>query len=150
MFTSQEKWQETCTDEQGIPDKTWTREKETNKRWKLGHVLQEGCKDAVWACRDGVRKTKAHLELHLAGDLKGKKKGFYKYFSSKRQIRGNMDPLLNGTEELVTKNMEKPRCSMRYLAWSLLVCLLSSVPNSGEQWENLEQRRLNFGRGESC
>ena len=35
-------------------------------------------------CRDGGRKAKAHLKLTLAGHVKGNKKSFCCYISSKR------------------------------------------------------------------
>jgi len=34
------------------------------------------------ACRDAVRKAKAHLLFSLARDMKSNKKGFYKYSSN--------------------------------------------------------------------
>lgn len=51
--------------------------KEEYDRWKLGQVMQEKYKHIVRACRDGVRKTRAHLELRLASYMKGNK-SFYK------------------------------------------------------------------------
>lgn len=54
-----------------------------------------------------VRKDKVHLELNLAPDVKGNKKGFSKYVSSKRKTRKNMIPLPNGAEALLTQNMKK-------------------------------------------
>lgn len=41
------------------------------KRRKQGQVALEECRDAVHACRDGIRKAKALLEFHLAGDVEG-------------------------------------------------------------------------------
>ncbi|KAK4828211.1 hypothetical protein QYF61_024645 [Mycteria americana] len=40
-------------------------------------------------------------------DVKYKKKGFYKYNSSKRKTRKNVGPLLSGAGDLVTKDVEK-------------------------------------------
>lgn len=51
-------------------------------------------------CRDGVRKVKAHLELNVTRGMKGNKKGFCRYNGSKREIRENVAPLLNDTEDL--------------------------------------------------
>lgn len=45
------------------------------KRWKQGHVAWEEYSDAVRMCRDGIRKAKAWLELHLARDVKINKRG---------------------------------------------------------------------------
>jgi len=36
-----------------------------------------------------VREAKANLELNLVRDVKGNKKGFYKYINSKRKTREN-------------------------------------------------------------
>ena len=58
-------------------------------------------------CRDGVRKAKVHLELNLARGMKSNKKGFYRFMSSKIKTMENVGPLLNGTGDLVLKDMEK-------------------------------------------
>lgn len=50
-------------------------------------MTQVDNRDAVQMCRNGVDKCNAHLELNLARDSKGNKKGFYGYISSKRQMR---------------------------------------------------------------
>jgi len=50
-----------------------------------------GC---VGTCRNPVRKPKAQLELKLAREVKGGKKGFCKYLASKRESVGSMGPLL--------------------------------------------------------
>lgn len=42
------------------------------------------------ACRDQVSKVKAHLELNLARDVKGKRGSFYRYISRKRQTGQNV------------------------------------------------------------
>ena len=41
----------------------------------------------------------------MVKDVKGNKKGFYKYISSKRKARKNVVPLLNWHGDLVTKTM---------------------------------------------
>ena len=56
---------------------------------------------------DGKRKAKTHLELNWVRDVKGNKKGFYKYTCSKRRAGKKVDPLLNGAGALVAKDMEK-------------------------------------------
>lgn len=68
-------------------------------------MIQEEYKDAVRAC--SVRKAKAHPEYNLVRDMKGNKKGIPRRMSSKRRGRENVGVPLNGTEELVTKDMEK-------------------------------------------
>lgn len=43
-------------------------------------------------CKDGVRKVKAILELTLARDTKGNRKGFYRYVNQKRKVREGSPP----------------------------------------------------------
>lgn len=45
--------------------------------------------------------------MNLARNVKGNKKDFYKYVSSKSKTRENVGLLLNGTRALVTQDMEK-------------------------------------------
>jgi len=66
-----------------IPKKL-RHKKEAYKSWNQGLGTWEEYGDIVWVCSDGVRKAKDHLELNLARDMKGSKKAFYGYFSSKR------------------------------------------------------------------
>lgn len=70
-------------------------------------MTQEKYTFAVQSCKDEVRKAKANLELNLGRDVKGNKKGFYKYMNSKEKTRESMSPLLNRAGELVTNDMEK-------------------------------------------
>lgn len=65
-------------------------------------MTQEEYRNTVQLCRDGLRKAKIHLELNLAKDVKGNRKGFYKYTCSKRKTRENMASLLNGAGPLLT------------------------------------------------
>ena len=57
-----------------------------------GHATWEEYRNVVRACRDAMRKAKAHLELKLARDVKNNKKGFFNYISSKRKARDNVGP----------------------------------------------------------
>ncbi|KAK4805788.1 hypothetical protein QYF61_000394 [Mycteria americana] len=50
-------------------------------------LTQGEYKDTVRVCRNGVKKAKAHLELNMARDVNGNKKGFYRYMSSKKTTR---------------------------------------------------------------
>lgn len=47
-------------------------------------------------CRYKVKKDKAHLELNLSRYVKGNKKGFSRYISSKRKPRESMLLNMNG------------------------------------------------------
>lgn len=44
-------------------------------------------RNSIQAYRDKVRKDKGYLQLNLVGDIKGKKKSFYKYRSSKKRTK---------------------------------------------------------------
>jgi len=74
--------------------------------WKEGQATWEEFRNVVRACREETRKPKVHLELNLARDKKGNKKGFFNYISSKRKTRENMGPLLKGVGALVTEDTE--------------------------------------------
>ncbi|GAB0184039.1 mitochondrial enolase superfamily member 1 [Grus japonensis] len=89
-------------DEQGAPVKTQMEEGSLPKL-----ATWEEYRNIVRVCRDATRKTKAHLELNLARDVKDNKKGFFKYISSKRKTRENVGPLLNEVGALVTEDTEK-------------------------------------------
>lgn len=45
--------------------------------------------------RDRARKAKARMEYNLARDIRGNKKGIYKYISSKRNSRETMSSLFD-------------------------------------------------------
>ncbi|KAJ7399690.1 hypothetical protein BTVI_112609 [Pitangus sulphuratus] len=81
--------------------------KEIYGMWKKGQATWEDCRNIVRVCRDMTRKAKALLELRLAKDIKDNKKGFYKYISSKRNIRENVGLLLNKMGVLVMEDTEK-------------------------------------------
>ncbi|KAK4827396.1 hypothetical protein QYF61_017801 [Mycteria americana] len=48
------------------------------------------------AAREKIRKAKAELELNLAAAVKDNKKHFFKYISSKRRAKENLQPLVDG------------------------------------------------------
>ena len=54
-----------------------------------------------------MRKSKDHLELNLAMDVKGIKKGFPKYINRKWKTRENVGALLNEVGALVTEDTER-------------------------------------------
>ena len=51
-------------------------------RYGSRQVPQEGNRDAVQACRGGLRKAKACLELNLMSNMTSNQKGFYKCIST--------------------------------------------------------------------
>ncbi|KAK4825248.1 hypothetical protein QYF61_025647 [Mycteria americana] len=73
-------------------------------------------KDLLGRVLDTVRKAKTYLELKLARDTKGSKKGFYEYISGKGKTRENVDPLLNGARAMVTQHVKKARVLNAFFA----------------------------------
>ncbi|KAK4810836.1 hypothetical protein QYF61_008808 [Mycteria americana] len=57
--------------------------------------------------REKIRRAKAKLELSLAAAIKDNKKHFFKYISSKRRAKENLQPLVDGGGNTVTKDEEK-------------------------------------------
>ena len=72
---------------------------------RKGQATKEEFRNIAWACRDGVRKAKAQLELILARDTKGNKESYH-YINSKKQNRENVGPLLNEVGDLVTADTD--------------------------------------------
>jgi len=70
-----------------------TKEQEgTAQAMEAGRVYWEEYRDTAWLCRDGVRKTKAWLELNLTRDAKSNKKGCYRYVNQKRRVKESVPP----------------------------------------------------------
>lgn len=80
-------------------------QKETFKKWKKSHVIQEKYKDIVRTC--SVKKAKTNLECNVVRDVKGNKKGVFRHISNKRKIRENVGVLLNETGD---KRVGDKRC----------------------------------------
>ena len=64
--------------------------------------------------RDGFRKARALLKLRLARGIKDNK-SFYNYIGSKRLNKGNVSPLRNGVDDLVTADADKAEQLDAYL-----------------------------------
>ncbi|KAK4822673.1 hypothetical protein QYF61_019040 [Mycteria americana] len=75
--------------------------------WKKGQVSQEDYKGVVRLCREKIRRDKAELELNLAAAVKDNKKHFFKYISSERRAKENLQPLVDGGGNPVIKDKEK-------------------------------------------
>lgn len=56
---------------------------------KKGLATLEEYKNIVRACRDAVRRVKAHLELNLAREVKDNKKGLFLSISITKRRQGN-------------------------------------------------------------
>ncbi|KAK4818318.1 LOW QUALITY PROTEIN: hypothetical protein QYF61_010780, partial [Mycteria americana] len=70
-------------------------------------ATQEDYKGVARLCREKIRRAKAELELSLAAAVKDNKKYFFKYISSKRRAKENLQPLVDGGGNTVTKDEEK-------------------------------------------
>ncbi|KAK4810917.1 hypothetical protein QYF61_013325 [Mycteria americana] len=75
--------------------------------WKKGRATQEDYKGVARLCREKIRRAKAELELSLAAAVKDNKKHFFKYISSKRRAKENLQPLVDGGGNTVTEDEEK-------------------------------------------
>ncbi|KAK4828143.1 hypothetical protein QYF61_023959 [Mycteria americana] len=75
--------------------------------WKKAQATQEDYKGVARLCREKIRRAKAELELNLATAVKDKKNHFFKYISSKRRAKENLQPLVDGGGNTVTKDEEK-------------------------------------------
>ncbi|CAM5110091.1 unnamed protein product [Eretmochelys imbricata] len=81
--------------------------KEAYKKWKVGYMTREEYKNIALACRNEIRRAKAHLELQLARDVKSNKKGFFRYVGNKKKAKESVGPLMNEGGNLVTEDVEK-------------------------------------------
>ena len=84
--------------------------------WKQGRVTWGEYRDAVWTCREGIRKAKAQMELNLVKDVKNKKKGFYRYVGQKRQAKESIPSLAIGKGEVATTDMKKAEVLNEFFA----------------------------------
>ncbi|KAK4815887.1 hypothetical protein QYF61_009938 [Mycteria americana] len=75
--------------------------------WKKGRATQEDYRGVARLCREKTRRAKAELELSLAAAIKDNKKHFFKYISSKRRAKENLQPLVDVGGNTVTKDEEK-------------------------------------------
>lgn len=65
---------------------------------------------ATQLCRDGVRRTKVQLQLSLTRVTKNNKKGVYRYFIQKRQVKESVPPLMSKVDKLM--RMEKVKAEV--------------------------------------
>ncbi|KAK4812452.1 hypothetical protein QYF61_024853 [Mycteria americana] len=84
--------------------------------WKKGQASQEDYKGVAWLCREKIRRAKAELELNLATAVKDNKKYFFKYISSKRRAKENLQPQVDGGGNTVTKDEEKAEVLSAFFA----------------------------------
>ncbi|KAK4822905.1 hypothetical protein QYF61_023268 [Mycteria americana] len=84
--------------------------------WKKGQASQEDYKGVARLCREKIRRAKAELELNLAAAVKDNKKHFFKYISSKRRAKENLQPLVDRGGNTVTKDEEKAKVLNAFFA----------------------------------
>ncbi|KAK4808471.1 LOW QUALITY PROTEIN: hypothetical protein QYF61_005788 [Mycteria americana] len=84
-----------------------TKKRRVYDLWKKGQATQEDYKGVARLCREKIRRAKAELELNLATAIKDNKKYFFKCISSRRRAKENVQPLVDGGGNTVTKDEEK-------------------------------------------
>ncbi|KAK4823485.1 LOW QUALITY PROTEIN: hypothetical protein QYF61_002549 [Mycteria americana] len=75
--------------------------------WKKGRATQEDYKGVARLCREKIRRAKAELKLNLVAAVEDNKNHFFKYISSKRRAKENLQALVDGGGNTVTKDEEK-------------------------------------------
>ncbi|KAK4823229.1 hypothetical protein QYF61_027570, partial [Mycteria americana] len=84
--------------------------------WKNGRATQENYKGVARLCREKIRRAKAELDINLATAVKDNKKHFFKYISSKRKAKENLQPLVDGGGNTATKDEEKAKVLNTFFA----------------------------------
>ena len=70
-------------------------------------IAWEEYRAVLYLCRDRIRKAKVQMELNLVRDVKGNKKGLYRYIGRGRQAKEDVPPLMKGNGELASSDTEK-------------------------------------------
>ncbi|GAB0188890.1 eukaryotic translation initiation factor 4E [Grus japonensis] len=99
------------------------------------NVRTKGDKIAIWTTECENRDAVTHI-----GDVKDKKKSFYRYVSDKRRTRENVGPLRNETGDLVTQDVEKAEVLNDFFALVFTGKCLSHTAQvtEGRDWEDAE------------
>lgn len=77
------------------------------KRWRQEQVTEEEYRSITKASRYGIRKAKAWLGLKLVRVVRQEQEELLQIYWYQSKIKENVTPLLNGTGDLVLKDMEK-------------------------------------------
>ncbi|KFO76697.1 hypothetical protein N303_06718, partial [Cuculus canorus] len=81
--------------------------RELHRQCKQGQGTWEVYRDTAWFCREGIRKTKAQMELILARETRDNKEGFYRYVNQKMKVRESVPKLMVENGDLVSTDEEK-------------------------------------------
>lgn len=90
-------------------------------------------------CRDEFGKAEVHLELNMTRDVKGNRKGFYRYIGSKRNTKENAGLLLDGGGNLFTnKKAEVLNVILSFVFFIYKICPTEHQPpyTSRRVWRN--------------
>ena len=79
-------------------------------------IAWEEYRAVLYLCRDRIRKAKVQMELNLVRDVKGNKKGLYRYIGRGRQANESVPPLMKGNGELASSDTEKAEVLNEYFA----------------------------------
>lgn len=102
----------------------------SHNSWILRHDLLLFCGYEAWLCRDGVRNTKAMLDLTLARDTKNNEKSFLGLSEKEGQRRWT--PLLNNAGKLVT--MGKGKSEVLSCSFLFFVSFFNGTLSSYTSW----------------
>lgn len=120
--------------------------KKIQEMWKRGLFTWEEWRNVVRACRDAVRKAKAHLEFNLAKEVKDNKKSFFACVSSKNKTMENVGLLLSEVAAVVTGDAEEAEIQNAFLA-SVITTKTASRESQGLEvregdWEMEKKRHM--------
>ncbi|PKU45588.1 rna-directed dna polymerase from mobile element jockey-like [Limosa lapponica baueri] len=130
-------------------DKAQMEEGSLQDAKKKGLATWEEYRSTVRVCRDAMRKAKDHLELNLKRDVKGSKKSFFKYISSKRKTKENVGLLLNEVGALAMEDTEKAELLNAFFASVFTAKAGLWESQTLEVRESLEPGRLSLAYGGS-
>lgn len=113
-------------------------------------MTQKEDRDTVSVCRERIKKTKAHLQLNLARDVRGIKKGFYKYIINKKKPRESVSLLLNVRKDPVMKATEKAKVFSTFFINKACFQESQNPENSGKVWSKEDLLSVEEDQARQC